>query len=202
MGCDHGRRAQVSHRVQHQSPEHKRTGTPHCAQHSGAGTWRGRGWLTISKRNSYAEQEGNAGLNFLNWVQAGRLKGVQAIGWYIDEANLAQVSVNITDYEVTPIHSVFEEVVKDAKVIEILYKSRVTLRLRFTPAALKSTHVSCVLVVGVESGSLRLSNRGSRAARRHHGGSRLLHPERELILDGRGTKTSTGLTLFSSHFFS
>ena len=48
--------------------------------------------------------------------QVGRLKGVQAIGWFLDEANLAQVSVNITDYDVTPIHTVFEEVKKDAEV--------------------------------------------------------------------------------------
>ncbi|XP_048754243.1 formimidoyltransferase-cyclodeaminase-like isoform X2 [Ostrea edulis] len=49
----------------------------------------------------------------------GRLKHVQAIGWYLEEANMAQVSVNITDHEVTPIHKVYEEVLKDAKDLNI-----------------------------------------------------------------------------------
>ena len=49
-------------------------------------------------------------------LQPGRLKKVQAIGWYLEEANMAQVSVNITDFETTPIHLVYEEVCKDAKV--------------------------------------------------------------------------------------
>ena len=48
--------------------------------------------------------------------QPGRLKKVQAIGWYLEEANMAQVSVNITDFEETPIYKVYDEVNKDAKV--------------------------------------------------------------------------------------
>ena len=48
--------------------------------------------------------------------QPGRLKAVQALGWYLEEANLAQVSVNISDFEITPIHVVYEEVCKDAEV--------------------------------------------------------------------------------------
>lgn len=48
--------------------------------------------------------------------QPGRLKCVQAIGWYLEEANMAQVSVNIADYEVTGIHTVYEECLKDANV--------------------------------------------------------------------------------------
>ena len=50
-------------------------------------------------------------------LQPGRLKKVQAIGWYLEEANMAQVSVNITDHDVTPIHKVYEEVLKDAQVL-------------------------------------------------------------------------------------
>ena len=38
------------------------------------------------------------------------------MGWYIDEFQIAQVSVNILDHHVTPLHVVFEEVCKDAKV--------------------------------------------------------------------------------------
>ena len=38
----------------------------------------------------------------------GKLKGVKAIGWYIEEYGLAQVSMNITDVKQSPIHKVFE----------------------------------------------------------------------------------------------
>ena len=51
--------------------------------------------------------------------QPGRLKGVQAIGWYLEEANMAQVSINISDHEETPIHTVYEEVCNEAKVNQI-----------------------------------------------------------------------------------
>ncbi|XP_070567035.1 formimidoyltransferase-cyclodeaminase-like [Ptychodera flava] len=47
--------------------------------------------------------------------EPGRLKNVQAIGWYLEESNLAQVSTNLTDFEITPMHTVFEEVSKDAR---------------------------------------------------------------------------------------
>ena len=40
----------------------------------------------------------------------GRLRCCQAIGWYLDEADLAQVSINLTDYQVTQLHTAFEEV--------------------------------------------------------------------------------------------
>lgn len=38
------------------------------------------------------------------------------MGWYLDEANIAQVSTNILDYELTPLHTVYEEICRDAKV--------------------------------------------------------------------------------------
>ncbi|MBC7777823.1 MAG: glutamate formimidoyltransferase, partial [Phycisphaerae bacterium] len=41
--------------------------------------------------------------------QAGTLKGVKAIGWYIEEYGIAQVSMNITDIRATPLHLAFEE---------------------------------------------------------------------------------------------
>ncbi len=46
--------------------------------------------------------------------QPGTLKGVKAIGWYIDEYGVAQVSLNITDIKQTPVHKVFEEVAEKA----------------------------------------------------------------------------------------
>lgn len=44
----------------------------------------------------------------------GTLKAVKAMGWYIKEFGLAQISMNVTDIEITPLHTVFEEVVEKA----------------------------------------------------------------------------------------
>lgn len=44
----------------------------------------------------------------------GTLKGCKAIGWYIDEYGIAQVSMNITDIDATPLHVAFEEVSRAA----------------------------------------------------------------------------------------
>ena len=46
--------------------------------------------------------------------QPGTLKGVKAIGWYIEEYGIAQVSLNITDLATTPVHKVFDEVASKA----------------------------------------------------------------------------------------
>lgn len=51
-------------------------------------------------------------------AQPGLLKKVQGMGWYLEEANIAQVSTNILDYEVTPLHAVYEEVCRAAEVGE------------------------------------------------------------------------------------
>lgn len=40
----------------------------------------------------------------------GTLKGTKAIGWYIDEYGIAQVSMNITNLDETPLHVAFDEV--------------------------------------------------------------------------------------------
>jgi glutamate formiminotransferase/formiminotetrahydrofolate cyclodeaminase len=39
----------------------------------------------------------------------GTLKAVRAVGWYIDEYRMAQISVNLLNYNITPLHRVFEE---------------------------------------------------------------------------------------------
>lgn len=49
-------------------------------------------------------------------LQPGLLNKVQGIGWYLDEENIAQVSTNILDYELTPLHAVYQEVCRDAEV--------------------------------------------------------------------------------------
>lgn len=47
------------------------------------------------------------------WIP-GTLKGCKAIGWYIEEYGIAQVSMNITDINTTPLHVAFEEVCRAA----------------------------------------------------------------------------------------
>jgi glutamate formiminotransferase/formiminotetrahydrofolate cyclodeaminase len=39
----------------------------------------------------------------------GTLKAVRAVGWYIAEYQMAQISVNLLNYNITPLHRVFEE---------------------------------------------------------------------------------------------
>ena len=51
--------------------------------------------------------------------QPGRLKEVKGMGWYVDEYNLAQVTVNLTNYRVTPMHLLFEETRKEAAVLDV-----------------------------------------------------------------------------------
>ena len=45
----------------------------------------------------------------------GTLKGCKAIGWYIDEYGIAQVSMNITNINATPLHKAFDEVCRAAQ---------------------------------------------------------------------------------------
>jgi len=52
----------------------------------------------------------------------GSLKSVKAIGWYIAEYGFAQVSLNLTDISVTPVHKAFEEV----KITANKYNVKVT----------------------------------------------------------------------------
>lgn len=39
----------------------------------------------------------------------GTLKKVRAVGWYIEEYNMAQISINLLNYKITPLYRVFEE---------------------------------------------------------------------------------------------
>ncbi len=47
--------------------------------------------------------------------EPGRLSDVKGMGWFVEEYNMAQVTVNLTNYKVTPIHVLYEEVRKDAE---------------------------------------------------------------------------------------
>lgn len=51
--------------------------------------------------------------------EPGRLKEVKAIGWFVEEYNMAQVSINLTNYKITPPHIAYEEVKKDAEKLNI-----------------------------------------------------------------------------------
>jgi glutamate formiminotransferase/formiminotetrahydrofolate cyclodeaminase len=44
----------------------------------------------------------------------GSLKAVKAIGWFIEEYGIAQISINLTNLSVTPVHVAFDEVCKRA----------------------------------------------------------------------------------------
>ena len=44
----------------------------------------------------------------------GTLRSTKAIGWFIEEYGIAQVSMNINDINVTPLHLAFEEVCRKA----------------------------------------------------------------------------------------
>jgi len=44
----------------------------------------------------------------------GTLKSVKAIGWYMEEYGIAQISMNLTNISVTPVHIAFDEVCRKA----------------------------------------------------------------------------------------
>lgn len=46
--------------------------------------------------------------------EPGLLKKVKAIGWYIDEYGIAQISMNLNDIKVTPLHVAFDKTVERA----------------------------------------------------------------------------------------
>lgn len=45
----------------------------------------------------------------------GTLKAVKAIGWFIEEYNIAQISMNLTNYQITSVHQAFDEVCRSAQ---------------------------------------------------------------------------------------
>lgn len=51
--------------------------------------------------------------------EPGRLKDVKGMGWFVNEYNMAQVTVNLNNYHVTPIHLLFEEVKKEAAALNV-----------------------------------------------------------------------------------
>jgi len=45
----------------------------------------------------------------------GKFEHVKAVGWYIEDYGIAQISINFTNYKITPIQRVFDEVVLQAQ---------------------------------------------------------------------------------------
>ena len=46
-------------------------------------------------------------------------KRFKGMGWFVDDYNLAQVTVNLTDYHLTPMHALFEAVKKEAAALNV-----------------------------------------------------------------------------------
>lgn len=78
-------------------------------------SWGTQGQVALSTSNQEVLDRAWAEKGF-SPLQPGRLKKVQGIGWYLDEKNLAQVSTNLLDFEVTGLHTVYEETCREAQV--------------------------------------------------------------------------------------
>jgi glutamate formiminotransferase/formiminotetrahydrofolate cyclodeaminase len=69
--------------------------------------------LTIREAGRYARDEKGKikrDANGKKLRQAGLFSNCKAIGWYIDEYNRAQISMNLTNYKITPPHQVLDKV--------------------------------------------------------------------------------------------
>ena len=74
---------------------------------------------SVRRANAIAFDVREAGRKILDaggqmLVQPGSLKAVKAIGWYIEEYGIAQISINLTNINITPVHIAFDEVCRKA----------------------------------------------------------------------------------------
>lgn len=51
--------------------------------------------------------------------EPGKLKATKGLGWHVDEYNMAQISMNLNDYHITPMHIAYEEANIEAKELNI-----------------------------------------------------------------------------------
>lgn len=66
------------------------------------------------------------------------------MGWWLDEENIAQISLNLLDHEITPMHVAYEEAVKDAKVHKVIHSNNyVIFYFRGTKEIIDSFHTLC-----------------------------------------------------------
>lgn len=73
--------------------------------------------LDIRERGRRARDEDGKAIRDENGafvMKPGRLRECKAVGWYIPEYGAAQISINLTNYHVTPIHTAFDTVVEEA----------------------------------------------------------------------------------------
>lgn len=73
--------------------------------------------LNIREQGRFLKDENDkflkdAGGNKLK--QPGKFKNCKAIGWYVDDYKRAQISINLTNYHVTSMHHVFDEISEQA----------------------------------------------------------------------------------------
>ena len=68
---------------------------------------RERGYGKKDERNNFVRDENGNVVMVL-----GKFKGVKAVGWYIEEYGMAQISCNLVNYHVSPPHLVFDEACK------------------------------------------------------------------------------------------
>lgn len=47
----------------------------------------------------------------------GKFKEVKAVGWHVEDYGIAQISINFTNYKISPPHLVFDEAIKEAEQI-------------------------------------------------------------------------------------
>ncbi len=45
----------------------------------------------------------------------GKFKDVKSVGWYIEDYGVAQISINFTNFKMSPVHAVFDETVREAE---------------------------------------------------------------------------------------
>ena len=65
---------------------------------------RERGYAKMTAPGTYARDDDGKVI-----MLPGKFKGVKAVGWYIDEYQRAQVSINITNLKLSPLHEIFDE---------------------------------------------------------------------------------------------
>ena len=70
-----------------------------------------------TKKNAKGETERDAGGNPIK--VPGTLKACRAVGWYVDEYDRAQVSINLVDYHQTSLHHAFDECCRQAEKLGV-----------------------------------------------------------------------------------
>jgi glutamate formiminotransferase / formiminotetrahydrofolate cyclodeaminase len=70
---------------------------------------------SVETAKAIAARVRESGVKSVNGPTSGSLKSVKAIGWYIEEFEAAQVSMNLTNIRQTPLHIAFDEVSKVAQ---------------------------------------------------------------------------------------